>query len=388
MMNKMKNFKITVLILGAMFMIQNSFAQKGKITDAQLSLQEGKLMDAKKSIDAAFLDSNVMKMVKAWNTKGDVYKTIYEGKIFYPQNPNCLFDAKDAYMKAYALETSAKKQKDFGTPLNTIYGYLFNEGFERFNNKKFEDAYRHFDASRIVNDFLFTKGLASSIDTNVIFASAIAGSNIAKYDEVIPLFEKLIAMNYNNAVVYETLAQIYEKQNKKDELASVVTKGLAKFPENKNLQIYELNSTLDGGDVQKSIDKFEKAAASDPKNSSILFNLGVLYDKAKNMDKAKEYYDKAIAITPDYGDAYFNIGVLYFNDGVQLNKKMNEVDDKVDRDGKIYNGLKKQRDEMFAKALPYLEKAYAIDPKNPDYKQNLRKVYASMNMLDKAKSIE
>mgnify|MGYP001324534563 CR=1 FL=1 len=148
-----------------------------------------------------------------------------------------------------------------------------------------------------------------------------------------------------------------------------------------------MNTTLDGGDVQQAIDKFEKAVQNDPKNASIVFNLAVLYDKANNTEKALSNYLKAIEIKPDYGDAYFNMGVMYFNQGVQFNKKMNDVDEKVDKDGKIYDGLKKQRDEVFAKALPYLEKAYAINPKNNDYKSNLKKVYASMNLFEKAKAI-
>lgn len=383
----MKKITLLVLVLGACLLTQNTFAQKGKITDAQLSMQDGKIMDAKKSIDAALLDSEVQKMSKAWNTKGDVYRSIYESKIFYATNPNCLFDAKDAYLKAYNLESNPKKQKDYASPLAAIYGHLFNEGFERFNNKKYEDAYKHFDASKEINQFLFTKGLSTTLDTNTIYATAISATNIDKFDVAISLFEELIKMDYKNQSIYETLAQIYEKQANKDALAKVVKLGLAKYPDNKNLQVYELNSVLDGGDVQQSIDKFEKAVTADPKNSSLLFNLGVLYDKANNIAKAKENYDKAIAVNPTYGDAYFNLGVMYFNEGVALNKKMNAVEDKDDKDGKIYNGLKKQRDDAFAIALPYLEKAYAIEPKNPDYKTNLKKVYASMNMVEKAKAL-
>lgn len=383
----MKNLKLLVLILGSLFMIQNTFAQKGKITSAQLNLQDGKVMDAKKDIDAALLDSSIQKRVDAWNTKGDVYKQIYESKIFYAQNPNCLFDAKDAYLKAYSLETNPKKQKNFSTPLTMVAGHLFNEGLNRFNSKKFDDAYNHFEASRVINDFLFSKGMVSTLDTNVIYATAISGTNVNKISEVQPLLEKLISMNYDNAVVYETLAQIYDNQKKTDELGKLITKGLAKYPQNKNLQIYELNSTLDGGDVQQSIDKFEKAFASDPKNSSLAFNLGVLYDKLQNREKTKEYYEKAIALKSDYGDAYFNLGVMYFNAGVAKNKEMNAVDDAKDKDGKIYAGLKAERDELFKQALPNLEKAYEIDPKNVDYKSNLKKVYASMNMLDKAKAL-
>lgn len=383
----MRNFKLMILMLGALFMIQNTYAQKGKITSAQLNLQDGKVMDAKKDIDAALLDSSIQKRVDAWNTKGDVYKQIYESKIFYAQNPNCLFDAKDAYLKAYALETNPKKQKNFSTPLTMVSGHLFNEGLSRFNSKKYDDAYNHFEASRTINEFLFAKGMVSTLDTNAIYATAISGANINKISEVQPLLEKLIAMDYDNPVIYETLAQVYDGQNNKEALEKLIVKGLAKYPQNKNLQIYELNSTLDGGDSQKAIDKFEKAFAGDPKNASIAFNLGVLYDKLQNSEKTKEYYGKAIALKSDYGDAYFNLGVMYFNAGVAKNKEMNAVDDTKDKDGKIYAGLKAERDELFKKALPNLEKAYEIDPKNQDYKANLKKVYASMNMLDKAKAL-
>lgn len=383
----MKNIKLIVLILGSLFLGQNLFAQKGKIVSAQMSLQDGKVLDAKRDIDAALQDAEVQKMAKAWNTKGDVYKNIYETKLFYAQNPNCLFDAKDAYMKAYELETNPKKQKDYHEPLALLGGYLFNEGLDRFNSKKYDDAYRHFEASRSINEFLFNKGFVATLDTNTIFATAMAGANVNKTTEIKPLLEKLVDMNYDNPAVYETLAQLYEAEKDKAALDKVVSKGLAKYPGNKNLQIYELNATLDNGDLQQSIDKFEKASQNDPKNSSILFNLGVLYDKAKNTDKAKEYYQKAIDIRPDFGDAYFNLGVIYFNAGVELNKQMNALDDKTDKDGKKYEAMKVQRDELFKQALPNLEKAYSIDPKNPDYKSNLKKVYAAMNMLDKAKAL-
>lgn len=387
MKNNMKNLRLMLLMMGALFLIQNTFAQKGKITDAQLSLQDGKIMDAKKSIDAALTDADVQKRVDAWNTKGDVYRQIYESKIFYMQNPNCLFEAKDAYLKGFELETNVKKQKGYSTNLNQVSGYLFNEGLNRFNAKKYDDAYKHFDASRVINELLFTKGLISTLDTNTIYATAMSGANTSKIAEIVPLLEKLVDMNYDNSVVYETLAQIYDGQKNKEALSKIVSKGLAKYPKNKNLQIYELNATLDGGDAQQAIDKFEKALLNDPNNSSMLFNLGVLYDKANNTEKAKASYEKAISIRPDYGDAYFNLGVMYFNQGVQKNKDMNAVDDKVDKDGKIYNGLKAERDALFQKALPNLEKAYAIDPKNIDYKSNLKKVYASMNLLDKAKAL-
>ncbi len=383
----MKSIKLTLAFLSILFFMQNAIAQKGKIVDAQLSLQAGKIMEAKKSIDEALSDAEIQKRVDAWTTKGDVYKQIYEGKLFYAQNPNCLFDAKDAYVKAYELELNPKKQKKNFPSMEMLYSYLFNEGFERFNAKKYDDAFKHFKASQDIDAFLNEKQYKSVLDTNNIFATGIAAANANDLDAALPYLKKLVDMNYNNAAVYETLAQIYDNKKQDADLKAIVTKGLAKYPDNKNLQIYELNSTLDAGDLSESISKFESAVAKDPKNASIIFNLAVLYDKNKQTDKAKETYDKAIAIKPDYGDAYFNIGVMYFNEGVEINKSMNAIDDKDDPLGKKYNELKVKRDAVFQKALPYLEKAYEIDPNNIDYKSNLKKVYASMNMLEKAKAL-
>lgn len=384
----MKKIQWIFLSLSIVCFTQVVFAQKAKISYAQASLENGKVMDAKKYIDAALQDSAVQQRTDAWKTKGDVYKNIFETQIFYALYPNCLFEARDAYLKALELETNPKKQKNYVEPLNVVEGFLFNEGLVRFNTKDYEDAYKHFDAGRSVNELLLSKGLTTNVDTSAIFATAMAGMNINKNDEILPLLTKLVDMNYKNASVYESLAQIYEQQNNKEALVQIIEKGRALFPDNKNLQIQELNSTLNNSDVEQSISKFEAAFQNDPKNATIAFNLGVLYDKMLDMEKTKEYYEKAIELNPNYGDAYYNLGVMYFNAGVAKNKEMNNVDDARDRDGKIYAALKVLRDGFFQKALPNLEKAHEIDPKNPDYKQNLKKVYASMNMVEKAKALD
>ena len=380
----MKSIK-SMLLLCVLAVALNGYAQKGKVNSAEISLSEGKVLDAKKDIDAALTDAETQNSVKAWRVKGDVYKDIYETKLYYPQNPNCLFDAKDAYIKALGLETNPKKQKDYSTPLSALEGYLFNEGLGRYKQNNNEDAFRHFSTAYSINELLLSKGLQKSIDTSALFAAAVSGASAKKYTEVTPMLEKLVSMNYNEPSVYESLAQIYEETKNTDALAEIVKKGLAKYPDNKNLKVIELNQALSSNDLSAQIQKFEDAVKKEPKNTSYMFNLAVIYDKAGQVDKAKATYEQIIAADTKFGDAYYNLGIMTFNEGIELNKKMNALDDKeVDK----YNALKKQRDEIFQKALPYLEKAYQIDTKNPDYKQSLRKVYAAMNMLDKAKALD
>ncbi len=380
----MKSIK-SMLLLCVLAVALNGYAQKGKVNSAEISLSEGKVLDAKKDIDAALTDAETQTSVKAWRVKGDVYKNIYETNVYYAQNPNCLFDAKDAYIKALGLETNPKKQKDYSTPLSALEGYLFNEGLGRYKQNNNEDAFRHFSSAYSINELLLSKGLQKSIDTSALFAAAVSGASAKKYAEVTPMLEKLVSMNYNEPSVYESLAQIYEETKNTEALAEIVKKGLAKYPDNKNLKVIELNQALSSNDLSAQIQKFEDAVKKEPKNTSYLFNLAVIYDKAGQADKAKATYEQIIAADTKFGDAYYNLGIMTFNEGIEINKKMNALDDKeVDK----YNALKKQRDEIFQKALPYLEKAYQIDTKNPDYKQSLRKVYAAMNMLDKVKALD
>ncbi len=63
--------------------------------------------------------------------KGDANKGIYETRIFYASNPSCLFDAKDAYVKAFELEKMFDKQMrtlSGGTTqkVSAVLAFLFN----------------------------------------------------------------------------------------------------------------------------------------------------------------------------------------------------------------------------------------------------------------------
>ena len=51
------------------------------------------------------------------------------------------------------------------------------------------------------------------------------------------------------------------------------------------------------------------------------------------------------------------------------------VDDAKRQRRKDICRVKAERDALFQQALPNLEKAYQVDPKNKEYKTNLKKVY-------------
>ena len=48
-----------------------------------------------------------------------------------------------------------------------------------------------------------------------------------------------------------------------------------------------------------------------PKNPGVFFNLGIIYQKLKNLDKSKESYLKSVEIDPNFIDAYVNLAKVY-----------------------------------------------------------------------------
>ncbi|NOX37232.1 MAG: tetratricopeptide repeat protein [Calditrichaeota bacterium] len=65
---------------------------------------------------------------------------------------------------------------------------------------------------------------------------------------------------------------------------------------------------------QEALRAFFKADSLDPGNALIQFNIGVVYHKLKELNKAEAYFKKAIAIN-DYLDAHLYLGEIYLERG-------------------------------------------------------------------------
>ena len=64
-------------------------------------------------------------------------------------------------------------------------------------------------------------------------------------------------------------------------------------------------------EYQKAKDCYEKVIEIDPNNADARYNLGNAFKELKDFDKAKECYEKAIQIKPDYVEAYSNLGTIF-----------------------------------------------------------------------------
>ena len=59
-----------------------------------------------------------------------------------------------------------------------------------------------------------------------------------------------------------------------------------------------------------------------------------------------------------------------------------------DKDTKIYNALKIEREANYKKAMPYLEKAVELEPNNEAAKTTLLSIYKGLEMSAKVKELK
>jgi tetratricopeptide (TPR) repeat protein len=126
--------------------------------------------------------------------------------------------------------------------------------------------------------------------------------------------------------------------------------------------------------------------AKNPNDADLVYNLGVISSKT-DAAAAEQYYKRAIEIKPDYINAYLNLAILILDGEKKLVDDMNKLGTS-EKDMKKYDVLKKQRDGLFLSSIPYLEKAFELNPANEDVGTTLLNVYSALEMMDKKKALK
>jgi tetratricopeptide (TPR) repeat protein len=145
----------------------------------------------------------------------------------------------------------------------------------------------------------------------------------------------------------------------------------------------ETNIYLKAGKKEEALKNLNEAIEADPNNATFYFARGAIYNELGELDKAIEDYKKAIELDEKYFDAYYNLGALYFNQAAEYFNKIQTITDNTK-----YQEEKKKADEMFQKALPYLEKAHELNPTDKPTMQSLKQLYVRTGNMDKYNEIK
>jgi tetratricopeptide (TPR) repeat protein len=187
--------------------------------------------------------------------------------------------------------------------------------------------------------------------------------------------------------IVKNIALIYVSQDKNELALAAMADARSKNPDDMGLILSEANIHLKLGNKDKFKMLMEEATVKDPNNAELFYNLGVLAAEAGNSEESKKYYEKAISLDPKYVDAYNNIAVVILQGEAAIVEQMNSLGTSA-ADNKKYDELKEQRTQVYASAIPYLEKALELKSSNVDAAKTLMNIYSALGETDKFKKMK
>ncbi|HET8962726.1 MAG TPA: hypothetical protein VFM99_02425 [Chitinophagales bacterium] len=101
--------------------------------------------------------------------------------------------------------------------------------------------------------------------------------------------------------------------------------------------------------------------------------------KTEFLTLAKETYNRILAIDPNNITANFNMGILYYTQAINL---INQLDYGVDLH--VLNDAQDNSLSLFRESLPFMEKAYILDPNRKETLYGLSGIYFSLNEIEKS----
>jgi len=334
------------------------------------------LKKARENIDQASTNESTSQKAKTWYYRGNVYWAIQESK-----NPelmeatvNPLLTAVESYKKVYELD--AKYEYADESFQKAVIGFR-NLGIMSFNKNDFNSALVYFESTA---ELTAKKG---GVDTSAIENSSIAAIRAGNSAKSIQYLKQLISFNTDkDGARYIQLMKAYKLAGDTSTAMQSLMEGRAKFPNDQKLLTEELNSYLQSGKSAEAEKLLAIAIEKDPSNHLLHYASGTIFEDLGKRDQAIAAYKKSIEIKPDFWEAYFNLGAIYNNSAKVLREKAD-----AEKDMKKYEAGKKLADAEFNLALPNLEKALELAPKDsPDLLpllKTLKQIYSLVGMTEK-----
>jgi tetratricopeptide (TPR) repeat protein len=371
-------------------------AQKGKVTSALSYIDQGSLDKAKEAIDAAMLNESSMNWFNTYFAKGKLCQACFksDNPTYQAYYPDPLAEAYAAYMKSMELDPKGTIKKKMITQLvfNSLAVDLYAQGSKRFEQKDYAGALKSFETQIVITE---SDNYVGAVDTGMYYNAGLAAVNSAKYKEAIKYFEKCAEMKYQGITPYYQIYESYLGLGDTVKAESVLKSLPSLFPDNKTITLQLIDLYIKSNKNDEALKYIKQAKEDDPNNYSLYFAAGIIYlnQAEKDVDVKKleggaiqksELYDKAIAeltksteLKADLYDTQYGLGAAYINKAADMFKAANDI-----VDVKKYSDAVDQANVVYAKALPYMEKAYQLKPDDIYSMRSLQELYYRLKTKD------
>ena len=366
--------KVTLVLLVLMSALTFGYAQTANVKGADRLSDASKpnYPEARNLIQQALENPETKDDAKTWYTAGLVEERAFTGENQKslkgePQDlPNmykALLAMHEYYTKTYEIDhqpnDKGKVRPKFEKKISKAYEenllYYINAGGYYMEQKDFKNALKAFQAFReIKRSPLFEGEKIAQPDSNsmmVDFFAIITAYQAGDKQLAIQYGEELKGNGYRQNEVYQILAQTYIEEGDTANYITTMREGLKLFPKEPYYSVNLINTYIVQNKYDEARTFLAQAIELNPENPQLYDVMGKLYEES-NEEEAIKWFSKALEVDPNYVESLCNIGRIYYNKAVEVSDK---------EEGGMAAAQKK-RTALLNKALPYLEKAYSINP--------------------------
>lgn len=403
------------VIIALAFLISTlTFAQKKELKAVEKAIKSNNYSEAKTNL------SQVESMLSGLDSKTKSQYYFLKAQSFYANGAGSNADVDTALeslsqvTEGYQAEVSELKQN--------MINKLLTKGNEAYEKNEYSVASNNFERAYRV----------STKDTVYLYYAAATAINQQDFDRALILYKELKDLGYTGiekqyyatsietqkeelfqnknlrdlsvkakthikpedrkseskkSEIVRNIALIYVSKEDNDNALAAMKDAREESPDDINLLLSEANIYYKMGNTEEFKNLLQLATTKDPNNAELQYNLGVISSESDHPEEAMSYYKKAIEIDPNYINAYINSAALVLNKEQALIDEMNGLGTSK-KDDLRYDELRQMRQDVYKEAVPYLEKALEIDPKNMSAAKTLHNIYGVTGEKDKHDALQ
>ena len=383
-MIKFKIFVVLLLVSSMTFAQKNNVQSAAKaigltsipMSDGSLAsgikLKYDELKVAKQYIDMAAQHPKTANDVKMWYYRGRVYLAIHQQKRT-EIDADAIRKATESLIKCIDVDDKKVFKDSASVFLMTAAILCFNEAHGKYGEEKYKEATQLYELVNSCLKYDSRKDLSRNnvSEKTIVLSMYYAANAQGNKGNAKSYLIKLIELNYNDPKVYLFMSRLLQEEKDTSKALEYIEKGLKWFYDDNDLIREQVNLSVKLGRTDELMEKLGQDIEYDAGNSTLYLMRGILYEKNGDQEAAKKDYMEALGLNPGYFIAAYNLGAMFYNDGVEI---MNLAKDIVDN--AKYAKEKGKADILFKQAIPHLELALEIDPKDSDTAQRLVRLYA------------
>ena len=311
--------------------------------------------------------------------------------------------AANAIMTALKNNKDPKAGKEILKLMADIAPTVKNYAQDLIDAKDYVGAFTSFKTGLEMHKALKGAGQKSFLDkpedyNQQLYLTGLLSGYAGKEKEAQPIYEEMIANKQDSMFVYSAMYKLKKDAGDKEGALKMLEAGRKRYPDESTLLFAEINHYLEAGKMTELIERLKEGIAKEPKNSSLYFTLGNVYDNLSQKEpaKAEEYakeaivwFEKTLEIDPKNADAVYSIGASFYNKAAKFSQEMKKLESDFSKAGqKKFDEMQKLMIAEFDKALPYFQKAESFDANNQNSLIALKEIYARKDDMKLSKEFK